>query len=191
MGFPLYSLLLFLCCLPLTTIADPVKLDVCYDFACKSRESVTLSNEQLQQLDPLFTNNLTADDEKHSIQLAIARLESFAANQLPTGNDVGENYREGMAEQGQQDCIDESTNTTTYLRLLSQRGLLKWHSVEARVYRAPYLIDDHWSALIRDIESQEYYVVDSWFYDNGQAPVIQPLADWKRKRAYKQPPMVN
>jgi hypothetical protein len=37
----------------------------------------------------------------------------------------------------------------------------------------------HTTAVIRDIENRQDYVVDSWFFDNGERPVIMPLEEWK------------
>ena len=49
----------------------------------------------------------------------------------------------------QMDCIDESTNSTTYLRILAGAGLLRWHRVEARVTRGFFIFG--WPHTTRDI----------------------------------------
>jgi hypothetical protein len=46
------------------------------------------------------------------------------------------------------------------------------------VLRTRFLIFDHWSAAIEERTSSMHYVVDSWFYDNGQPAVVMPLDDW-------------
>ena len=79
------------------------------------------------------------------------------------------------------DCIDESTNTKRYLDLLQEQGLLHWHTVAERVYRAPHFFDLHWAGQIIELETLDSYVVDSWFLDNGNMPYIQALNNWLRK----------
>ena len=163
-------------------LADSTTLTVCYNFGCKSKGAVRPTNADINRLADLFSEVDSALEERTRIRLAIANMELIAARYLPTGNDIGGNYTQGMVEDGKQDCIDESTNTTSYLKFLDQQGWLHWHTVEERVHRAPYIFDDHWAAQIRERTTNEIYVVDSWYRDNGKPPVIQKLEDWKRKR---------
>lgn len=163
--------------------ATPLQLSVCYNFGCKTQATAHLAETDLQQLEGMFLQATSAEEERASIRQAIASLEQIVGRQLPTANDVGGNYQQGMADDGQLDCIDESTNTTGYLTFIQQQGLLRWHFVEERAYRAPYLFDQHWAAKIRERNSGRRYVVDSWFEANGKPPLIQPLEDWQRKRS--------
>jgi hypothetical protein len=50
--------------------------------------------------------------------------------------------------------------------------------VEDRELRHPWILDVHWSAVIRDRNTGKRYAVDSWFLDNGQLPFIQALDEW-------------
>ncbi len=160
---------------------DTLKLEVCYNYGCKEKASILLAEKDFDLLRSMFHGLDSAEKEKASIRQAIAQIEKIVGRNLPTVNDVGGNYQKGMVEIGQMDCIDESTNTTSYLTFLQQQGLLRWHEVEERAFRAPYLFDQHWAAQIRERNSGDRFVVDSWFDDNGKPPLIQPLDDWKRK----------
>ena len=43
------------------------------------------------------------------------------------------------------------------------------------------LIDGRWphfSATIRDKKNKKQFVIDSWFRDNGEPPVVMELQDW-------------
>ena len=55
---------------------------------------------------------------------------------------------------GQQDCIDESINTTVFMRLFQQTGLLRHHRVLDRAYRRS-IWDQHWAAEIEEIGTEE------------------------------------
>lgn len=162
--------------------AGQQQLEVCYNFGCKTKGIVHITQAELNFLRSLFQQTASAPEERESIQLAIAAMERFAGRSLPTAQDVGGNFETGMTDNGQMDCIDESTNTTTYLNFLQQQGLLRWHAVEGRAFRAPLILDQHWTAQIRERQSGERFVVDSWFEDNGEPPLIQPLEDWLGKR---------
>ena len=159
-----------------------LRLDVCYNFGCNDKASVELAENDLELIRRMFHHPASAEDERASIRQAIAWMEQIVGRKLPTANDVARNYQKGMAESGQMDCIDESINTTGYLLFLQRHGLLHWHEVVERAFRAPFLFDQHWSAQIRERRSGRRYVVDSWFGANGEPPLIQPLEDWQRKR---------
>ncbi|MBD3610054.1 MAG: hypothetical protein HUJ30_05845 [Gammaproteobacteria bacterium] len=148
---------------------------------------MTFDTLSLSKIAALFSSVKSPAEERQQLRLAIAEFELLAAQYTPTGNDVGENYREGMKETGQQDCIDESLNTSTYISYMLEQGWLKWHKLEERAFRAPWLFDQHWSAQISQINTGTRYVVDSWFFDNGQPAVIQTLADWLDKQEPIQP----
>jgi hypothetical protein len=80
----------------------------------------------------------------------------------------------------QMDCIDESINTSNYLKILINAGLLKWHRLEDRATRGWFLFGwPHPTAVVRDVQSGQRWVVDSWFFGNGEPPVIIPLAEWQ------------
>jgi hypothetical protein len=96
--------------------------------------------------------------------------------------DLGRNLR-GFGKTGQMDCIDESTNTTTYLYMLEQAGYLKWHTLVDRSTRFGIFIGmPHATAVIEDINTHTRYAVDSWFFDNGIPPAIIELSAWKKGR---------
>ncbi|MDO9372365.1 MAG: hypothetical protein Q7U07_07245 [Gammaproteobacteria bacterium] len=157
---------------------------VCYNFECSRQETVTLDAQQRQAMRALFTPAAaSAAEERAMIRRAIAQMEVFAGVLAGTSGELGGNVA-GAGRPGQMDCIDESSNTTTYLTLLQQDDLLRWHQVQPRAQRDKWIIDIHWTAVIRDTDSGQLYAVDSWFLDNGQPPYIQRLEDWLDKKDF-------
>ena len=138
---------------------------------------VTLTASQWQTIRYLFAADASPTIERESIRQAIALLENTVGDITGTWRDLAGNVV-GSGEPGQLDCISESKNTTTYLRLLFDDGLLKWHDIEERQVRHPLIFNTHWTAVIVDRSNGERFAVDSWFLDNGQPPAIQPLSDW-------------
>lgn len=154
---------------------------VCFNYDCNRWQTVRLYPGEWQVVVNQFLPAAgSAAEERDMIRRAIAVLEHISGTQTPTHRDRGGN---AILENnhGQMDCIDESTNTSTYLSLLEDHGLLRWHRVAERVYRAPYWVDVHWAGQIVEIETQQRYVVDSWFLDNGEMPYVQALNAWLRK----------
>ncbi len=173
--------LTFLCLLTLTRLASANSAEFmhCYDFGCKSVAPVNYSEQQWQALAEIFSRPaLSAWLEKQQIREAIALMERFSGALAGTDQDKAGNYP-GEEIPGQQDCIDESTNTMQYLAALEQRNWLQWHKVEGKQRRTTLLIFMHWTAVIRELPSNELYAVDSWYRDNGEKPFVQRLADWQ------------
>jgi hypothetical protein len=161
--------------------AIPGNISVCFDFSCKTRVSVSLNNEDWQEVYKILESSESALQERDNIKQAIATMEQLVGQYTPTHRDIARNWSEKhqdlAALPGQMDCIDESINTTTYLRLLEQAGLLKFHRVLDRAYRKS-LFDQHWAAEVVDIQNGQHYVIDSWFADNGEIPILVKSERW-------------
>ena len=170
-------------------IAAPTQVDihsipVCYDFGCKSGAVVNLPVAEWREVAGWFSPAApTPEQERQQIKQAIGWMEVLIGRHTPTHKDLAFNLpasQEDLSDlfPGQQDCIDEAVNTTTYLRLLEQKGLLRHHTVIEQAYRKA-LFDQHWAGQVREIVSGKRYVVDSWFQPNGYLPVIQNSPDWE------------
>lgn len=166
---------------PLPEGLQPIALEhVPLTYDDKVQDFFTVSDAQWQGITALFQNVTDGKSERTAIGLAVARLEDIAGEQTPIGNDGRKDYGSGV---GRVDCIAESINTTAFLRLMHERGLLKHHQPTERVVRSFWCFDIvHWTAAMQDLDTKEYWAVDSWFNANGIPPVIQPLKDWYRKK---------
>jgi hypothetical protein len=162
----------------LTRAAVPV----CFHHGCESVKRIRLEGAAWEQLAQYFEPAAgDAAAEREQIRLAIARMEQIAGELAGTAHDRAGDLASFGTLEPQMDCIDESSNTTTYLTLFEQAGLLRWHSVEPRATRG-YLFYGgwpHYTAMIRDNQTGEQWVVDSWFRDNGELPDVVDLPTWK------------
>ena len=164
------------------TSAGPVSFPVCYDFTCRTKETVTLSQTHWATVLEIFREPVSsARDERLTIQAAIGRMEQLAGFHTPTYRDLPRNYtgeNSAVSElPGQMDCVDESINTTTYLKVFEARGLLRHHRVLPRAYRRA-LLNQHWAGQVEELASGERYIIDSWFYENGRQPYVVHSDDW-------------
>jgi len=166
---------------PFITFPSPNKYSICHGHSCNKYAYVSLSQQQWQTVTDLFlppANN--AEQERELIKQAIALLEHLTGEQVGTYRDKAKNATSASTGlHGQLDCIDEATNTTVYLRLLSDAKLLNFHQQSSRTARGG-LLTPHNTATITEKNSGIRYAVDSWFDRNGQPPAIVPLQHWKQ-----------
>jgi len=153
---------------------------VCFDHSCTTVVNDSLKQDEWETaIQALRKPAATAADERQAIARSIAVFEDIVGRHTGMYRDKGGNLR-GVGPPGQLDCIDESTNTTTYLRLLEHAGLLQWHRVLETSTRFGLLIGmPHTTAVIEESDSEVRYAVDSWLLDNGMPPYIEKLAIWK------------
>jgi hypothetical protein len=162
----------------------PQLFSVCYQHTCTQVAHLTLDAAKWKPVREVFQPSAgSAAEERERIRQAIAYLEVEIGRRIGTLGDVGGSF-EGFLKSGNQlDCVDESTNSTTYLRMMERDGLLRYHRVGSRAARARsggFIIGwPHFTAVIEEIASGEKWAVDSWFRNNGEPPEVVPLSLWR------------
>ena len=153
----------------------------CSEYGCQTVRYLTFDENDWTKIENSFGPPATsAQQERENIRQAIGTFEKIIGPRTSTQNDrYGTFMKIG---DGQLDCVDESTNTTTYLKLLEQRNLLKHHTIEKPQVRIPIIHSGRWphqAAAITDKMTGKTFIVDSWFHDNGYPAEILPLETWK------------
>lgn len=152
----------------------------CYRYGCDKITTVNFTESDWHKIETIFKNQ-SAAQERSSIAKSIGAFERIVGAKTGTKADIHGTFK--ASGPYQQDCIDESTNTTIYLSILDQRELLKHHTVRAPETRLPLIHAGTWphrTALIQEKQSQKLYAVDSWFHDNGVPAEVIPLKQWKK-----------
>lgn len=158
----------------------PGHFNICFNHGCRDLAGVSLKIGEWRQIEAIFSTEIdSAEKERERIAQAIGRLESMVGELTGTHGDEGGNLA-GLWKRNQMDCVDESTNTHTYLVMLKNRGLLKYHVPLENKRRILPRLYQHYAAVIQEIATGQEYAVDSWFLDNGHPPFIIPLKTWRR-----------
>jgi len=159
----------------------------CHGFGCTVVTHIGLSDAEWRQARAIFEPP-PADprEERQRIAEAMALLQRDAG--LRSGTFVHQWTRTGPRihanpghDPSQLDCIDEAVNTWTYLTMLAHAGALRFHTVEKLAYAGglfEFRVPVRNTAVIRSIQSAEYFVVDPTLVDEGDPPPIFPLAIW-------------
>ncbi len=180
---PLFKALLIFSGLSVTGVASAQKVEVCYNFSCKTQQVVTLSHGEWRSVIGWFYPAATnAIAERKQLRQAIGWMEVIVGRHTPTHRDKGLNLENNPEFPGQLDCIEESLNVTAYMHLFAEQGHLRWHHVIDRAYRQGGF-NAHWAGQIQEIETGERFVIDSWFRDNGMLPYIARSSKWEDLKA--------
>jgi hypothetical protein len=153
----------------------------CHAYGCQKITDVEFTNADWKDIKAVFRPApKSADMERERIAKVIGLFEQKIGPRAGTQNDERGTFRHTGDDQ--LDCVDESTNTTTYLSLLQAQGLLKFHTVAGPTMRLPIIHAGRWphqTAVIEETATKRLYAVDSWFRDNGHPADIINLKEWK------------
>lgn len=160
---------------------EKMTVDVCRSYGCTAVDRVTLSEAQFQSITrPLRAKPASAEAERDGLKKVLANFETVMGNITGTSQDVEGTYV--SLGPYQQDCVDESTNSTVYMMMLSDHGLLRYHRVGRPEGRLPIIgggLGPHQTAVITETATGQAFAVDTWFHNNGAPAEIAPLSDWK------------
>ncbi len=152
----------------------------CQNYGCRTYKMVQLNDRDWRTIAKSFTPApRNASEERARIARTIGVFEQVIGPITRTDGDIAGSFLK--TGDGQLDCVDESVNTTLYLMLLEQKGLLRFYSIERPQVRWPLVSGRGWmhqTAVITDLKDGASYAVDSWYEDNGRPAYVVPLEDW-------------
>jgi hypothetical protein len=153
-------------------------VDICFNYGCASHDLVLILDADIQAIRQQMGQPGDAAEERGRLGQAIAAFYAVAARTTPIWKDRARNYPLDPDESGKMDCIDHAHNVTAFLKIMQDKGLLRFHQVQQQVRRLRF-IDEHWSARISDTATSEEFAVDPWFFDFGHPAAIIPVAAWR------------
>lgn len=161
------------------------RVEVCHGYGCSQRTKVKFSATDIAEIGKLMKSTRKADtpaEERRAVAYAVGWIERKVGREIGTDKD-----RPGMdftasGDPTQQDCVDEATNTTSFLTLLHSQGLIKHHDVGIPFAKENYLNGiegwTHWTAVLKERGSGQRWAVDSWIYANGENPAVVEAEKW-------------
>jgi hypothetical protein len=161
------------------------RLYICHAFTCMRTTPVQLSSADVAGIaGPLMEPVESPEAERSAIAQSVQTFERIIGERLGTSADRGGLDLVGAGDPRQMDCIDEATNTTSLLLLLSEQGYLRHHRIMHPVARG-FFIDGrypHATAVIGETASGARWAIDSWPRANAEPPVVQRLEAWLASR---------
>ena len=159
---------------------------VCHAYGCRMRTKFIFKDADIAELGAIMkkwrTKADTAEDERRGVAYAIGWMETRVGNVIGTKDDRPGMDFSASGDPTQQDCVDEATNTTSYMTVLQTKGLLKHHTVAVPFAKENYLRGvagwTHWTAVLVETANKQRWAVDSWIYANGENPAIVKTEEW-------------
>lgn len=165
---------------------------VCSAYGCQHQTLFTFTENDIRQIAIVMDEarrDGSAEAEREAVGQAIAWIERRIGPVTGTDRDRPGLDILGSGDKGQQDCVDEATNTTSYLMVLERYDLLRHHKVVRPMAKGNMIMGTwvHWGAMIEEKATGQKYAVDSFFYKNGRPPVIMAAERWYIDEGTPQP----
>lgn len=165
--------------------ATPYDFSICYGYGCRKREPVSISRKEWREATAaLRPETKDSASERAAIAQSIGALEKLVGERTGTAGDIGGSFAAHASDEeklsGQLDCVDEAVNTSTYLRMMENEKLIAHHTLIGPTWRG-YMVGGwpHTAAVLKENDTEDYYVIDSWFLDNGNPASVVELSEWK------------
>lgn len=158
---------------------------VCHAYGCQAQTKFRFTSRDIAKIREIIRTTKKADtphEERRGMAYAIAWMETRVGKQIGTDKD-----RPGMdfaasGDPTQQDCVDEATNTTSFLLVMQHNDLLKHHRVGRPFSKGNVLQGvqywPHWTGVLVENKTGQRYAVDSWIYENGVNPAVVKAEEW-------------
>ncbi len=158
---------------------------LCHAYGCQMKSRVTFGPDQIKEIADLMAKTKKADnagEERRAVAYAVSWMYVYTGKIVGTIADrPGMDY-EGSGDPTQMDCVDHSTNTTSFLMVLQHNNLLKYHTVGRPFAKGNILKGTdhwpHWTAILIEKDNSERWAVDSWVWPIGENPIIVPADKW-------------
>ena len=154
---------------------------VCHAYGCKEQTKFTFTPADIAEISALMARVRRDDsprEERRAMAHAIAWMERRVAPIAGTATDRPGMDFGGSGVTSQQDCVDEATNTTSYLLVLDRHGLIQHHRIDRPFAKDSINRWTHWAALIEEKATGARFAIDSSSGPNGDNPTVQAAASF-------------
>jgi hypothetical protein len=158
---------------------------VCHAYGCQMQTKVAIPESELAAVAALMRRTKrrnTPFEERRAVAYAVAAIERYIGEVVGTRTDrPGMDYR-GSGDPTQMDCVDKSTNLTSYMLVLQANKLMKYHTVGIPIAKGNPLQGfsgwPHWTAILKETATGQRFAVDSWSFANGENPAVVEIEKW-------------
>lgn len=147
---------------------------VCSGYGCKTQQKFVFTDAFVSAMRKLYADLGVSDgfSERQFLKKAIAAMERESMITLGLQHDRPSIDLFGNLDPGQLDCVDEATNSTSFMLILNDAGLIKYHRILAPIWKGGFTRWTHYAALVEERKSKVQYAIDSGVTKQGGEPYI-------------------
>jgi hypothetical protein len=158
----------------------PADFTVCHGYGCHYVTAVSLTPAELESVHQAFA--VPAPDaaaERQEIGAAIVEMQRLVG--LRNGTFRHQTRATfNLGDPTQLDCIDETVDTVTFLRIFEREGWLHWYDIGPTATRGTLLTRDFENAAtIVERGTGATFAVDAQLADAGEPPAIVTMSLWR------------
>jgi len=163
-----------------TATPTPGGFKVCHGYGCHYVTTVHLSPAEFASVRQIFAAAAPdAAAERREIADAVVAMQRLVG--LRNGTFRHQSRATfNLGDPTQLDCIDETVDTVTFLRLFQGAGWLRWHDIGVPATRGTLLTRDFENtAVILERDTGAAFALDAQLADAGEPPPIVPMSLWR------------
>ncbi len=155
----------------------------CHGFNCSRRTPVSLTPGEWRAVTAIFAARAKdAKAERQQIARALVQMRRLVGAKTGTAVHQWTHHDRlvlpNLGDPTQLDCIDEAVNTNTYLTMMEQAKLFRFHKVAPLSYAGSVTDPNPRNTAVVQEIGGEYFAIDPSVVDFGQLPAIFPLTVW-------------
>ena len=159
---------------------------ICHAYGCQMQTQFRFNDDDIKHLGAILakwrTKAATAEEERRGIAYSIGWMKERVGKVIGTIADRAGDDFEGNGDPTQEDCVDEANNTTSFLTVMANTGLLKHHKVGIPFAKEDYSRGmagwTHWTAVLIEQPSGQRWAVDSWIFACCENPAVVKAEEW-------------
>lgn len=159
-------------------------MTICYGFVCRRRAELDFTSGDRKVLTQIIASGkASAMAERAAIQKAVIWFDRKVGPMIGTTTRVARADIRSGADAKNFDCWDSTRNVSSFLLVLQEWGLLKYHTVGNPSYRGNFLAMQlpHNTAVVVEKESRIEWAVDMWTTRYLQPPDVMLLETWLKE----------
>ena len=147
------------------------RIRICTAHDCRVEIPFKLSADILNQTKNILTKAHDGESERQYLLESIAKIEQIIGQETHTNKDrAGYNSFLEPGDATQMDDADETMNTTQYLLVMYNYGLVRYN-----ILIGPKIIQNKWVVVLQDTKTNKKYGLDTSVRANGELGIINPL----------------
>jgi hypothetical protein len=159
-------------------------MTVCYGFGCRRRLELEFSPRDHAALSGMLAaGRASPAAERAAVAKAVGWFDRHVGPLAGTSRRVARADFRTHDDVHNFDCVDTSTNTTSFLLLLSDWHLLHHHDVDMPRFRGNFLFGQtpHNTAVLVEHNTGKAWSIDMWTTKYGAVADVMPLERWLKE----------